>query len=195
MKSVCVFCGSNTGKGEVYRSAATALGEAIARQGLRLVYGGGRIGLMGVLGAAALAANGQVIGVTPRRLLDRELVHRGLSELHVVETMNERKALMAELADGFIALPGGLGTLDEMFEMLTWNQLGYHRKPCGLLDAGNYYSNLRAFLDHSVAENFVTPEHRDMLMVEQDPDRLLSRLATERPPEVSKWLDPNAPGR
>lgn len=150
---------------------------------------------MGVLGEAALAAKGHVIGVTPRRLLDRELVHRGLSELHVVETLNERKALMAELSDGFIALPGGLGTLDEMFEMLTWNQLGYQRKPCGLLDAGNYFRNLRAFLDHSVAENFVAPEHRDMLIVEQDPDRLLSRLATELPPVISKWLDPNAPGR
>ena len=195
MKSVCVFCGSNTGKDQVYRSAARSLGEAIVRRGLRLVYGGGRIGLMGVLGEAALAANGHVIGVTPQRLLDRELVHRGLSELHVVNSMNERKTLMAELSDAFIALPGGMGTLDEMFEMLTWNQLGFHRKPCGLLDAGNYYEHLMAFLDHSVAERFVTPEHRRMLMVEQDPDRLLLRLAAEPPPEVGKWLDPAAPGR
>jgi len=195
LKSVCVFCGSNTGKDEVYRSAAKSLGEAIVRRGLRLVYGGGRIGLMGVLGEAALAANGHVIGVTPQRLLDRELVHGGLSELHVVNSMNERKTLMAELSDAFIALPGGMGTLDEMFEMLTWNQLGFHRKPCGLLDAGNYYEHLMAFLDHSVAERFVTPEHRHMLMIEQDPDRLLSRLASEPPPEVGKWLDPTAPGR
>ena len=195
MNSVCVFCGSNTGRGEVYRSAARALAGAIAARGLRLVYGGGRIGLMGVLGEAALAAKAHVIGVTPRRLLDRELVHEGLSELHVVDTMNERKALMAELSDAFIALPGGLGTLDEMFEMLSWNQLGFHSKPCGLLDAGNYYEHLMAFLNHAAAERFLTPEHCAMVMVEEDPDRLLSRLASEPPPQVGKWLDRNAPGR
>lgn len=195
MKSICVFCGSNTGKGEVYRAAARALAEAIVRRGLRLVYGGGSIGLMGVLGEAALAANGHVIGVTPRRLLEREVVHKGLTELHVVETMNERKTLMAELADAFIALPGGIGTLDEMFEMLSWNQLGFHSKPCGLLDAGNYFDHLMAFLDHAAAERFLTTGHRAMVMVEQDPDRLLSRLASEPPPQVGKWLDRDAPGR
>jgi len=195
LKSVCVFCGSNTGKGEVYSAAARALAEAVVRQGLRLVYGGGSIGLMGVLGEAALAANGHVIGVTPRRLLERELVHKGLTALHVVETMTERKTLMAELSDAFIALPGGMGTLDEMFEMLTWNQLGFHCKPCGLLDVAGYFERLTGFLDHSVAERFVTPEHRSMLIVERDPARLLTRLASEPPPRVSKWLDPSAPGR
>jgi uncharacterized protein (TIGR00730 family) len=189
LKSVCVFCGSNTGNGDVYSAAARALAVAIARRGLRLVYGGGSIGLMGVLGEAGLAAGGQVIGVTPRRLLERELVHVGLTELHVVETMNERKALMAELSDAFIALPGGMGTLDEMFEMLTWNQLGFHRKPCGLLDAGNYFEQLMAFLDHAVAERFVTPEHRSMLIVERDSDRLLARLSSEPPPLASKWMN------
>lgn len=189
MKSVCVFCGSNTGKGEVYSAAARALAEAIARRGARLVYGGGSIGLMGVLGEAGLAAGGQVIGVTPRRLLEREVVHTGLTELHVVETMTERKALMAELSDAFIALPGGLGTLDELFEMLTWNQLGFHRKPCGLLDAGSYFERLMAFLDHAVNERFVMPEHRSMLMVERDADKLLGCLSNEPPPLVSKWMD------
>jgi len=195
LKSVCVFCGSNTGKAEIYSKAARALAEALARHGLRLVYGGGSVGLMGVLGETALAAGAHVIGVTPRRLLDRELVHEGLTELHVVETMNERKALMAELSDAFIALPGGMGTLDEMFEMLTWNQLGFHRKPCGLLDAGDYFRQLMAFLDHAVTERFVTPEHRSMVIVEQDTDLLLARLASERPPEASKWLDRMSGGR
>lgn len=195
MRSVCVFCGSNTGRGEAYSVAARSLAQAIARRGLRLVYGGGSIGLMGVLGESALAANGHVIGVTPRRLIEREVVHKGLTELRVVETMNERKTLMAELSDAFIALPGGLGTLDEMFEMLTWNQLGFHSKPCGLLDAAGYFERLMAFLDHSVAERFLTPEHRSMLIVERDPDRLLARLASEPPPTVSKWLDRGAAGR
>lgn len=189
LKSVCVFCGSNTGKGEAYGKAARALAKAVAGRALRLVYGGGSIGLMGVLGEAALAAGVHVTGVTPRRLLERELVHKGLSELRLVETMNERKALMAELSDAFIALPGGMGTLDEMFEMLTWNQLGFHRKPCGLLDAGGYFNQLMAFLDHAVAERFVTPDHRSMLIVEHDADRLLARLASELPPETSKWMD------
>lgn len=189
MKSVCVFCGSNTGKGEVYGAAARSLVKAMARQGLRLVYGGGSIGLMRVLGEAALAEGVHVAGVTPRRLLERELVHKGLSELHVVDTMNERKALMAQLSDAFIALPGGMGTLDELFEMLTWNQLGLHRKPCGLLDTGGYFRQLMAFLDHAVEERFVTPEHRSMVIVERDAERLLTRLASEPPPEVSKWID------
>lgn len=188
MQSVCVFCGSNTGNGDVYSAAARALAAATVRRGLRLVYGGGSIGLMGVLGDAALAAGGHVIGVTPRRLLERELVHTGLTELHVVETMNEHKALMAQLSDAFIALPGGMGTLDELFEMLTWTQLGFHRKPCGVLDAGNYFDRLMAFLDHAVAERFVMPEHRSMLIAEVDSDRLLERLANEPPPAASKWV-------
>lgn len=189
VKSVCVFCGSNTGRGEAYAEAARALARAAAARGLRLIYGGGSIGLMGVFAETALAAGAAVVGVTPRRLLEREVVHRGLTELHVVETMLERKSLMAALADAFVALPGGLGTLDELFEMLTWTQLGFHRKPCALLDVDGYYERLAAFLDHAVEERFVTCEHRAMLIVERDPQFVLERLASAQLPEVSKWMD------
>jgi len=188
LRSICVFCGSNTGVGDGYAGAARVLAGAIARRGLKLVYGGGSIGLMGVLGEAALATGAHVIGVTPRRLLEREVVHTGLTELVVVETMHERKARMAALSDGFIALPGGLGTLDEMFEMLTWRQLGIHRKPCALLDAGGYYRRLTAFLDHAVTERFLKAEHREMVIVESDPDALLERLQSARVPDVGKWI-------
>jgi len=188
VRSVCVFCGSNTGRGEAYAEAARALARSLARCGLRLVYGGGGIGLMGVLADAALAAGVHVTGVTPRRLLERELVHRNLSALHVVDSMHERKALMAELAQAFIALPGGFGTLDELFEALTWTQLGYHRKPCGLLDVDGFFDRLADYLDHAVRERFVTREHRDMLIVEGDPDLLIERLREARLPEVGKWI-------
>ena len=189
MHSIGVFCGSNTGVGTAYVEAARRLAQAIAGRRLRLVYGGGSIGLMGVLGEAALAAGGHVTGVTPRRLLEKEVVLRGLTELRVVETMLERKALMAELSDGFVALPGGLGTLDELFEMLTWSQLGIHRKPCALLDVDDYYGKLAEFLDHAVARRFITPQHRAMLIVERDPEAVLDRLASTPLPEVSKWMD------
>jgi len=189
MRSIGVFCGSNTGTGTAYAEAARALARAIAARGIRLVYGGGSIGLMGELGEAALAAGGHVIGVTPRRLIEKEVVHRGLTELRVVETMLERKALMAELSDAFIALPGGLGTLDELFEMLTWSQLGIHRKPCALLDVDEYYGKLAEFLDHAVARRFITPQHRAMLIVERDAESVLDRLASTPLPDVSKWMD------
>jgi uncharacterized protein (TIGR00730 family) len=189
LRSVCVFCGSNTGAGESYAAATRALARAIAARGLRLVFGGGSIGLMGVLAGAALEAGGHVIGVTPRRLVEKELVRGDLSELHVVETMMERKALMAELSDAFVALPGGFGTLDELFEMLTWTQLGYQRKACALLDVDGYYGRLAGFLDHAVAQRFVTPAHRAMLIVEQDPRAVLDRLAAAPPPASSKWMD------
>ena len=189
MRSIGVFCGSNTGTGTAYAEAARALARAIAARGIRLVYGGGSIGLMGELGAAALAAGGHVIGVTPRRLIEKEVVHRGLTELRVVETMLERKALMAELSDAFIAPPGGLGTLDELFEMLTWSQLGIHRKPCALLDVDEYYGKLAEFLDHAVARRFITPQHRAMLIVERDAESVLDRLASTPLPDVSKWMD------
>jgi uncharacterized protein (TIGR00730 family) len=189
VRAVGVFCGSNSGAGEGYIAATRALARAIAARGLRLVYGGGSIGLMGTLGEAALAAGGHVIGVTPRRLLEREVVHTGLTELRVVETMLERKALMAELSDGFIALPGGLGTLDELFEMLTWTQLGIQRKSCGLLDVDGYFDRLTGFLDHAVGQRFIRPEHRAMLISDSDPLRLLDRLASQELPEVSKWMD------
>ena len=190
MESVCVFCGSNTGAGAAYSQAAQALARAIARAGLRMVYGGGSIGLMGVLAQAALAAGVHVTGVAPRRLLEREVVLRDLSELHVVESMHERKAKMAELSDAFVALPGGYGTLDELFEALTWAQLGYHRKPCGLLNAGGFFDLLANYLDHALAERFLARKHRDMLLIEDDPDLLIERLKTARLPQVSKWLGP-----
>jgi hypothetical protein len=189
MRSIGVFCGSNSGSGTAYADAARGLARAIAGRGLKLVYGGGSIGLMGELGQAALAAGGHVIGVTPRRLLQKELVLRGLTELRVVETLLERKALMAELSDGFVALPGGLGTMDELFEMLTWSQLGIHRKPCALLDVDDYYVKLSAFLDHAVAQRFITPQHRAMLIVERDAETVLDRLASTPLPDVSKWMD------
>jgi uncharacterized protein (TIGR00730 family) len=189
MHSIGVFCGSNTGSGTAYADAARRLARAIAGRGLRLVYGGGSIGLMGVLGETALAAGGHVIGVTPRRLLEKEVVLKGLTELRVVETMLERKALMAELSDAFIALPGGLGTLDELFEMLTWSQLGIHRKPCALLDVDDYYGRLASFLDHAVTQRFITPQHRAMLIVEVDAEAVIDRLVSTPLPDVSKWMD------
>jgi uncharacterized protein (TIGR00730 family) len=189
MRSVCVFCGSNSGAGEAYAGAARNLARAIARRRLALVYGGGSIGLMGILADAALEAGGNVIGVTPRRLVEREVAHSGLTELRVVETMHERKALMADLSDAFVSLPGGLGTLDETFEMLTWIQLGYHRKPCALLEVNGYFERLTAFLDHAVEQRFLTAAHRAMLIVERDPEAVLDRLASAKLPDTGKWMD------
>lgn len=189
MQSICVFCGSNAGRSEVYADAARALARAIAARGLTLVYGGGNIGLMGVLADAVLAAGGQVTGVTPRRLLEKEVVHRGLTELRVVESMHERKALMAELSDAFIAMPGGLGTFEETFEVLTWTQLGFHRKPCGLLNVAGFYDKLASFLDHAVTERFLKAEHRAMVLTDSDPAALIAQLDSYRLPEVSKWID------
>jgi uncharacterized protein (TIGR00730 family) len=189
VQSVCVFCGSNSGAGSAYAEAARGLARAIARRRLKLVYGGGNVGLMGVLADAALEAGAHVIGVIPRRLVEKEVAHARLTEQRIVGTMHERKALMADLSDAFIALPGGLGTLDETFEMLTWTQLGYHRKPSALLDVNGYFGRLAAFLDHAVEERFVTAAHRAMLIIERDPDAVLDRLATTSPPNVSKWMD------
>ena len=189
LRSVCVFCGSNSGAGNAYAEAARGLARAIARRRLKLVYGGGNVGLMGVLADAALDAGAHVIGVIPRRLVEKEVAHSRLTEQRIVGTMHERKALMADLSDAFIALPGGLGTLDETFEMLTWTQLGYHRKPSALLDVNGYFGQLAAFLDHAVEERFVTAAHRGMLIIERDPDAVLDRLATAALPNVSKWMD------
>jgi uncharacterized protein (TIGR00730 family) len=189
VRSVCVFCGSNSGAGEAYAGAARNLARAIARRRLALVYGGGSIGLLGILADATLEAGGNVIGVTPRRLVEREVAHRGLTELRVVETTHERKALMADLSDAFVSLPGGLGTLDETFEMLTWIQLGYHRKPCALLEVNGYFERLTAFLDHAVEQRFLTAEHRAMLIVERDPEAVLDRLASAKLPDTGKWMD------
>ena len=185
---VCVFCGSNFGARPDYAAAARALALALVKRGLALVYGGSSVGLMGALADAALAADGRVIGIIPQRLVDKEVAHGGLTEQHVVASMHERKALMADLADGFVALPGGIGTLEELFEVWTWGQLGYHGKPVGLLNAGGYFDALGAFLDQAVREGFLRPAHRAMLMVETDPDRLLDRFAAYEPPDVTKWV-------
>ena len=189
MKRICVFCGSSPGARPSYRAAAERLGAAIAKRGLGLVYGGAHVGLMGAIADAALAQGGEVIGVLPRALEAREVAHRGLTELQVVDSMHERKARMAELSDCFIALPGGIGTLEETFEAWTWTQLGLHAKPCALLDVDGYYAPLQAFLDSAVAVRFVRAEHRAMLLVDEDPERLLDALASWRVPVVEKWLD------
>jgi uncharacterized protein (TIGR00730 family) len=160
----------------------------MTRHGLKLVYGGGSIGLMGVIADAALSAGVHVTGVAPRRLLEREVVHRGLSTLHVVDSMHERKAKMADLSDAFIALPGGYGTLDELFEALTWTQLGYHSKPSALLNVEGYFDRLVEYLDHAVAERFLAREHREMLVIADDPDVLIERLKQVRLPQVTKWI-------
>jgi uncharacterized protein (TIGR00730 family) len=175
-KSICVFAGSSLGAAPEFAGAARVLGHEIARRGCRLVYGGARTGLMGVVAEAALAANGQVIGVIPSFLEGREVAHRGLTELIVVGSMHERKETMARLSDGFVALPGGFGTLDEFFEVLTWAQLGLHHKPCGLLDVGGYYHSLLAFMDRAVAEGFVGETYRSRVLVASDPAALLDRF-------------------
>ena len=190
MKRVCVFCGSNEGIRPIYREAARTLGEVLARQGTELVFGGGRVGLMGVLANAVLAAGGRAIGVIPEALVAKELAHQGLSELRVVGSMHQRKALMAELSDAFLALPGGFGTLEEYCEVLTWAQLGLHAKPCGLLNVAGFYDALLDLFDHAVSEQFVPGPHRLLVLVEDDPQRLLDLLAGYRPPQVEKWIDP-----
>lgn len=186
---LCVFCGSNGGRREAYLDAARELGGEMARRGITLVYGGGNVGIMGVIADAVLEVGGHVIGVIPQALKRRELAHAGLTELHVTSSMHERKALMAELSDGFIALPGGLGTFEEFLEILTWAQLGIHRKPCALLNVAGYYDPLVTFLDHSVTERFVRPEHRAMMLVEESPASLLDQMAAYTPPQVEKWID------
>ena len=189
VRRVCVYCGSSLGADPAYREAAEGLGRRLAEAGLAVVYGGASVGLMGVLADAALAAGGEVIGVIPQALVDREIAHRHLTELRLVESMHERKALMVDLADAFVALPGGAGTLDELFETYTWAQLGVHRKPCGLLDVDGYWGGLLAFLDHAVTEGFVRPEHRRMLHLADDPDELLAAFAAYQAPAVAKWVD------
>jgi uncharacterized protein (TIGR00730 family) len=190
MKRLCVFCGSSTGDAPAYAAAARELGSLLARQGIGLVYGGASVGLMGAVADAALAQGGQVIGVIPEALVKKEVAHGGLVDLCVVGSMHERKALMAELSDGFIALPGGLGTLEELFEVWTWAQLGYHQKPCALLNVAGFYDPLIAFLDSVAQHRFLKPAHREMLIVAGDSDDLLTRLAAYQPPDVGKWIGP-----
>jgi uncharacterized protein (TIGR00730 family) len=192
MKRVCVFCGSSRGAGDDFASAAAAMGRALAERNLGLVYGGGCVGLMGILADAALARRGEVIGVIPEALVARELAHRGVTELRIVRSMHERKALMAELSDAFVALPGGLGTCEEFFEVLTWAQLGLHGKPCGLLNVGGYFGPLLAMLDHAVASGFLEPAQRAMVLVADTPDELLNTLARAVPRgPTTPWLAPD----
>ena len=189
MKSICVYCGSSSGAQPIYIEQARLLGSSIAQAGLALVYGGASVGLMGAVAYAALAAGGNVIGVMPTSLIAKEIDHKGLTEMHIVANMHERKAKMAELGDGFIAMPGGAGTLEEFFEMWTWSQLGYHTKPCGLLNVAGYFDGLIAFMKHTVEEKFVKAEHVDMVLVETEPQALLQRLANYKPIFVPKWVD------
>jgi uncharacterized protein (TIGR00730 family) len=190
VRRICVFCGSSPGARPAYAEATAEVARLLAGQGKGVVYGGGHVGLMGVLADTAMAAGGEVIGVMPQALVDREIGHTEISELHVVGSMHERKALMASLADAFIALPGGIGTLEELFEVYTWAQLGLHDKPCGLLDVEDYFSGLVGFLDHAVDERFLREEHRAMLIVEREPRALIERLAEFEPRAVTpKWID------
>lgn len=189
MQRVCVFCGSNRGARPTYVAAAQALGTELARLGLGLVTGGGRVGLMGAVADAALAAGGEVIGVIPEALVAWEVAHPSLTTLEVVDSMHTRKARMADLADAFVALPGGFGTLEEFCEVLTWAQLGLHTKACGILDVEGYYAPLLALLDHAVTEGFVRPEHRALVLQAVDPATLLERLAAYQAPVLHKWID------
>ena len=186
MPRLCVFCGSSPGHDPAYATLAARLGRVLAERGIGLVYGGGRGGLMGVLADAALAAGGEVIGVIPQALLEREIGHRGLTQLRVVDSMHARKALMGELSGGFIALPGGIGTLEELFEVWSWAQLGLHRKPCGLLDAGGFFAPLVDFLDRQVKAGFIHPTYRAMLAVAPTPEALLDAFSAYEPP-ADKW--------
>jgi uncharacterized protein (TIGR00730 family) len=190
MQRICVFCGSSAGARPAYTQATAELARLLVADGIGLVYGGANVGLMAVLADTVLAEGGDAVGVIPQALVDKEIAHPGLADLRVVGSMHERKALMADLADAFIALPGGLGTLEELFEVYTWSQLGLHQKPCALLDVEGYYSGIAAFLEHAVRERFLREEHRAMLMVEPEPRALLERLRRFEPSAVQpKWID------
>ena len=188
MQRICVFCGSKTGDDPRYAELAAELGRLMTKRGIGLVFGGGSVGLMGVVADAVLDAGGGVIGVIPERLATIELLHPRVSDMRVVDGMHARKALMAELADGFIALPGGLGTFEELFEVVTWSQLGFHRKNVGLLDVAGFFDPLVRMIDHAIQEGFIQPAHRDLIVVEERPDALLDRLETHELPHVRRWL-------
>ena len=189
MKRLCVFAGSSPGAREEYLDAARSLGQALVRHQIELVYGGARVGLMRALADAVLGEGGHVIGVIPQSLVAKEIAHSGLSDLRIVASMHDRKAAMADLADGFVAMPGGWGTMEEFFEVLTWAQLGLHRKPCGLLNVCGYFDSLLSFLDHSIDELFVTRAHRNMLIVAESPGSLLQQFEDYVPTVVEKWID------
>ena len=189
MKRICVFCGSSAGSRPEYRACAEQLGAELTRRNIGLVYGGGNVGLMGAIADAVLAAGGAAIGVIPEHLMTREIGHKQLTKLHIVHSMHERKAMMADLSDAFIALPGGFGTLEEFFEVLTWSQLGLHLKPCGIVNVLGYYTPLLAMLDHAVSERFLKPQNRALVLARETPAELLQALAEWRPVHVEKWLD------
>src|SRR5579884_1569961 len=189
LSRVCVFCGSNRGSSAVYAEAAEEMGRLLARQKITLVFGGSRLGLMGLMADACLREGGHVTGVIPQSLVDKEIAHRGLSELHVVASMHERKALMAERADAFVAMPGGFGTWEEFCEVLTWSQLGLHRKACALLNLEGYYDGLLGMADRAVKEGFLNVPHRELVIADADPVRLLERLSDYIVPVTDKWID------
>jgi uncharacterized protein (TIGR00730 family) len=188
MKRVCVFCGSSPGRDPIFMEMAVRAGQIIAQRGLELVYGGAHVGLMGAVADAALAAGGHVIGVIPRSMVDREIAHTGLSDLRIVATMHERKALMESLSDAFLALPGGMGTLEEVCEIYTWAQLGLHRKPCGLLNVRGYYAPFLELLDGAVTAGFMRAAYREMVLIDEDPAALLDQFAAYRAPLLDKWI-------
>jgi uncharacterized protein (TIGR00730 family) len=190
MRRICVFCGSSPGARPEYLDAAVHLGHTLARNNIGLVYGGARVGIMGRVAESVLEKGGDVIGVIPKALVEKEVAFTGLADLRVVDSMHDRKALMADLADGFIALPGGLGTIEEFFEIVTWAQLGIHSKPCGLLNVNQYFRKLMDFLDHTVTERFVEREHRSMILMDDDPERLLRKFEAYQPPLTDKaqWV-------
>lgn len=189
MKRICVYCGSSNGNRPSYIQAARALGTSLVRRGIGLVYGGSNVGLMGALADTVLAQGGEVIGVIPEAVVIREVAHTRLADLRVVGSMHERKALMAELADGFIAMPGGFGTLEEFCEIVTWVQLGLHRKPCGLLNVEGYYDGLLSFLNHAVAEGFIRTEYRSVVLTDSEVDGLLEKISKYEAPHLKKWID------
>ena len=189
MKSVAIYCGSSSGNQPLYIQQAQAMGTELAQRGLTLVYGGGRVGLMGTVADAALAAGGRVVGVIPKFLADKELAHTGCTELHVVETMHQRKLLMADLADGFVAMPGGFGTLEELFEVLTWGQLGLHGKPVGVLNVAGFYNTLLSLLDHMVGQEFLRVENRRQVLQSTSVPNLLDAMSAYRPVRLEKWLN------
>jgi uncharacterized protein (TIGR00730 family) len=189
MKRICVFCGSSAGEDPRYLEAADRFGNILAREGIGLVYGGSRVGMMGRLAAATLQAGGKVVGVIPGAVMNRELAHQELTELRVVKSLHERKSEMAALSDGFVALPGGLGTLEAFCELLTWGQLGLHRKPCAILNVGGYFQPLVGFFDHMTQEGYMGRAHRDMVLVEEDPEALVRRMREYQPPSTPQWIE------
>jgi uncharacterized protein (TIGR00730 family) len=189
VKSICVYCGSASGKGEVYLAAARKLAKELCSRGLDLVYGGASIGLMAETANTVMANGGSATGVMPRNLFRREVPHEALTQMIYVDSMHERKSKMADLSDGFIAMPGGLGTVEELFEIVTWAQLAIHRKPCGILNVDGYYDHLIQFLDRATEQEFIRPVHRSMIIIEEDPARLLDRFEVYTPPDKQKWVD------